>query len=198
VSYPQGTIHRVKRCKKCGIVKPFEEFYREKGCRDGYRPECKVCNLAARKAWYAANREREIARVKAWQQANPDRVNASQRARHLANPNRAREGHLRRKFGLSLEDYDQLLATQGGVCGICLEPPRPGESFHVDHHDERDGVRGILCVRCNNALGQLREDIAIAERAVDYLASNGFVPSGTYADQALAVARAKGLVGVSG
>jgi hypothetical protein len=55
--------------------------------------------------------------------------------------------------------------------------PADDQAFHVDHLG--DSVRGILCVRCNNALGQLKEDVGLAERAVDYLDSGGFVPAVT-------------------
>ena len=91
-----------------------------------------------------------------------------------------------------------MLARQGGVCAVCRQPPKADESFHVDHHDERGGIRGVLCVRCNNALGQLREDVEIAQRALDYLASNGFVRTGEFDLLELTVARAGLLVRVSG
>jgi hypothetical protein len=186
----------MKRCKRCNEVKPLTDFYREKGCRDGHRPECKVCNLAARKAKYQENPAREIARVKAWQQRNADRVADYQRRYRAEHRGELRAGHLRRKFGLTQADYEAMLAAQGGVCAICLDPPSDGESLHVDHLG--DSVRGILCVRCNNALGQLREDVEIAERAVDYLASDGFVRTGEYGVHALAITRARELVSAPG
>jgi hypothetical protein len=62
----------VKQCNKGGATRPLEDFYAEKGGRDGRRPECKVCTGARRKQWYAANKKREIARVTAWQKANPE------------------------------------------------------------------------------------------------------------------------------
>jgi hypothetical protein len=188
----------MKRCQRCGCVKPLSDFYREKGCRDGHRPECKTCNLAARKAKYLENPAKEIARVKQWQRRNPERVADYQRRYRAENKIAFREGHLRRKFAMTIEAYEAMLAAQGGVCAICGEPPNSGESLHVDHHDERGGVRGILCVRCNNALGQLREDVSVAERAVDYLESNGFARTGVYELHVLAVARAKGLVKAAG
>ena len=71
-----------------------------------------------------------------------------------------REGHLRRKFGLTQAGYDALLEAQGGGCAVCGEKPTEGKSFHVDHLG--DDVRGILCVRCNNALGQIKESAELA------------------------------------
>ena len=165
--------------------------------RDGLRSDCKVCNLATRKQWYAENRAREIARVKQWQQDNKDRVNQKHREYREARPEAIREGHLRRRFGLTLESYAQLLAAQGGGCAICGDPEPEGGSHHVDHDHETDAVRGILCVRCNNALGQLREDVDLVARAMDYLGSNGFAPSGAYEMIELARERAGSLCGVA-
>src|SRR5262245_42197596 len=145
----------MKRCSKCREFKALSEFYVEKYGRDGLRPECKACNLAARKAWYANNQEREIARVKAWQRANTERVNARQRECRRANPDRIREGHLKRTFGITLEDFDAMLEAQGGGCAICGRPALEGTSLHVDHEHETGVVRGLLCFTCNGALGML-------------------------------------------
>jgi hypothetical protein len=65
----------MKHCKVCGETKLLDDFYRSKLGRDGVRPECKECNLAARKVKYAANPEPHIARVKKWQQENAERLN---------------------------------------------------------------------------------------------------------------------------
>ncbi len=57
---------------------------------------------------------------------------------------------------------------QGGGCAICGK--RPGKvSLHVDHDHETGEVRGLLCVGCNNALGQFRDDLELLARASDYL-----------------------------
>src|SRR5436305_14191310 len=92
--------------------------------------------------------------------ANPELFAAYQRS-YRARPERKiadRAGHLKRKFGLTLEQYDELLASQSGGCAICGDAPEAGTSLHIDHDHETGAVRGLLCVRCNNALGQLKED----------------------------------------
>jgi len=188
----------MKRCKRCGVTKPLGDFYREKGCRDGHRPECKSCNLAARKVWYQANREREIARVKAWQQANPERVNASNQKSRAANPDRARDGYLRRTFGLSLAEYEEMLTAQHGTCAICGRPPRKGSSLHVDHDHETGAVRGLLCFRCNGGLGQFKEEFERLVTASEYL-SGDLEPIRTRTlFRGMSVARARRLSSVSG
>jgi len=82
--------------------------------------------------------------------------------------------HLRRKFGMTLGQYDAILAAQEGGCAICGDPPLDGRSMHVDHRGA--AIRGILCVRCNNALGQLRDDPELMLRAAEYVTLDGFAP----------------------
>src|SRR4051794_14572418 len=113
----------MKRCKKCGEWKAESEYYRSKGMADGFRSDCKECNLAAKRARYAADPQREIARVKEWQQKHKEIVNARNRAYREANPLAMREWHLRRAFGISIADYQELLRRQGGGCAICRKPP---------------------------------------------------------------------------
>ena len=81
-----------------------------------------------------------------------------------------RAGHLRRLYELTPEQYDELLAAQGGVCAICQEPPH-GDRLHVDHDHRTGRIRGLLCQLCNRALGALRDRPDLAEAAAAYLAS---------------------------
>lgn len=68
-----------------------------------------------------------------------------------------RESRLRRYYNLTLKRYLEILARQGGVCGICGDPPPEDTLFHVDHdHSCCSGertcglcIRGLLCARCN-------------------------------------------------
>jgi hypothetical protein len=162
-----------KVCRLCGVEKSLEDFYRARGSRDGYRSECKGCNLLQRKATYPERRDWAIARAKAWAEANRERYLQYQEEyrqsgrKALSN----RKSHLKRKFGMSLEDYQRLLTLQGGRCAICGDPPPADAAFHVDHDHETGAVRGLLCVRCNNGLGQFREDpqlLVMASQYVDY------------------------------
>ncbi|MBA3652914.1 MAG: endonuclease VII domain-containing protein [Actinobacteria bacterium] len=161
----------MKRCKHCGDTKSVDLFYRDTAARDGLRPECKACTATRRKAWYEQNKGHEIARVKAWQVANSERHLANQRQRR-AKPEvkaREREGYLLRKYGITQARYDELLAKQGGVCAICDRPPSDKISLHVDHSHGDGAIRGLLCFRCNNALGDLGDDPATLKRAIAYL-----------------------------
>ena len=163
----------MKRCRKCGELKPLTEFYREKGCRDGYRNDCKACFAARSKQWYLKNREHVVARVKTWQQANAERHNAYQRQYRADHAQQFREGHLRRVFKLTSAEYEALLEAQGGVCAVCKRAPRAGRSLHVDHDHETGAVRGLLCFSCNAGLGQFHDDPLRIAAVIVYLATAG-------------------------
>jgi hypothetical protein len=180
----------VKRCRVCGELKVLDDFYAAAGMRDGHRNDCKACNLAAKAARTALNPQANRDRVKRWQEENYDRYRARQRAykqlpeRKLAE----REYHLKKKYGITLADYDELLEVQGGVCAICGEARPEDRALHVDHDHETGEVRGLLCFRCNNALGDLREEYELFQRAANYLDRDAELTD-------LARARVKALVG---
>lgn len=81
----------------------------------------------------------------------------------------ARVRLLREVYGLTLEEYDAMLIAQGGVCAICREEPT--RSLAVDHDHATGQVRGLLCIRCNRAIGNLRDDPNLARRLAEYLDS---------------------------
>jgi Autographiviridae endonuclease VII len=161
----------MKACVKCGVVQPLDCFYMAPGTRDGHRGDCKSCFRAKAKARYPQVREANIARARKWREDNLERFQANQR-RMRNTPEgklRQRAGHLMRKFGMTIEQYDEMLAAQGGGCFICARPPREDISLHVDHDHSTGKVRGILCFRCNNALADFQEDVRLLAKAADYL-----------------------------
>ena len=84
---------------------------------------------------------------------------------------RKRAGHLKRKYGMSVEQYDAMLEAQGSGCCICGRSSREDISLHVDHDHSAGRVRGILCFCCNNALADLKEDPELLQKAVATSAS---------------------------
>jgi hypothetical protein len=161
----------MKRCSKCGVEQSADQFYKAKGTRDGLRGDCKACFAKRARANYLANSEREIARVKQWQQANPDRVRATQRKRRSRPGSKLADRvlHLKRKYGMTLRQYEEMLEAQEGRCAICEEPPRADISLHIDHDHATGVVRGLLCFKCNNALGDFADDGDRLIRAANYL-----------------------------
>ena len=76
-----------------------------------------------------------------------------------------------RKYGITLEQYNAMLAAQGGVCALCKMPGRFGkyDKLDVDHCHETGRVRGLLCITCNHALGILGDNVEALEKAIKYL-----------------------------
>lgn len=161
----------MKRCRKCGVEKALDDFDSAKGARDGRRGDCKSCFQARAKARYPAVREQAIARATKWREENPERFRANQQRRRSMPEakRRARDYHLQRNFGISVDQYDELLRAQSGRCAICHSKPTPGISLHVDHDHETGSNRGLLCFRCNNALGDLGDDMDRLRVAGEYL-----------------------------
>ena len=86
-----------------------------------------------------------------------------------------REYHLQNKYGLSLHEYDQKLASQGGLCAVCLtDNPGSRGRFCVDHNHQTGEVRGLLCATCNQGIGLLQDNPATLTRAATYLEDRGY------------------------
>lgn len=73
----------------------------------------------------------------------------------------------RRKFGLSEEDYTTLINRSQGLCETCNKPM--GDKRCIDHDHSTGKVRGVLCNKCNTALGLLSDDIQLLGRLIQYL-----------------------------
>jgi hypothetical protein len=85
---------------------------------------------------------------------------------------RARDMRLRREFGITLAQYNAVLEFQGGKCAICNRPVREFKTrLAVDHSHTSGLLRGLLCWRCNKALGVFRDDLNRLRAAVEYLIS---------------------------
>lgn len=177
-----------RTCSKCGQSKPLSGFVKHAACNGGYQRICKDCKNAYLRNYLAANpdqRRKAKARRKLWRAdpINRSYENAQQYQRFRDDPERravASRKHLyKRKYGFTIEDYDRLVAAQGGGCAICHGPPfGQHRYFNFDHDhaccpgEESCGkcIRGLLCSRCNTAIGLLLEDPVRLESAMEYLA----------------------------
>lgn len=72
--------------------------------------------------------------------------------------------------GMTVTEYDQLMEQQGGRCSICrLEKQRIKRRLCVDHDHISGRIRGLLCYKCNSAIGLLNDDISLLNNAISYL-----------------------------
>ncbi len=66
-------------------------------------------------------------------------------------PNYKRDWNLKDRYGISLDQYNQLLEAQAGRCAICRNQPKT-RALHVDHDHKSGKIRGLLCMNCNRRL----------------------------------------------
>jgi hypothetical protein len=107
--------------------------------------------------------------------ANRKRLNAKSLAWHHSNKDRSKDIKLRCYYRISIDDYQKMLVEQHGVCAICHKPEiivcRGSEikALSVDHNHATGKIRGLLCDRCNRALGFMDDDPAKLIAAANYL-----------------------------
>ena len=163
----------MKRCPACKTTKPITEFSIRRASPDGRNGTCKACACECRDRWYQANRTKAIERSTEWRKNNRDKYREWQKRYQTANRDKIRDIKLQQAYGITIQQYNSLLAVQGGRCACCgSESPgnnRRFKHFAVDH-DQRPGrVSGLLCNSCNLAIGKLGDDICSLLNAVDYL-----------------------------
>lgn len=148
----------LKRCGRCRHVKPFDDFNRmtRRSGPSDRQSTCRACS----------------------------RLEQARRTNDPIEQRRARDNRLRRQFGITADQFELILAAQGGVCAVCGEEPGD-RAFHVDHdHACCPGgtkvqtcgqcIRGITCPQCNAGLGHFKDSVERLEAAVKYLTTSGF------------------------
>jgi len=94
----------------------------------------------------------------------------SSRTRNNYNYEKQREYLLKKKYGITTEKYDKMLSEQDYKCYICHKhEDKLDRSLAVDHCHKTGKVRGLLCGNCNRFLGQIDDNVNIAERLLNYL-----------------------------
>lgn len=137
----------MKKCSQCGEVKENSCFIKSNKTLSGLTSECKNC-----KKKYTINKEYH----KEYYQRNKEEIN-----------NKNRNNHLRRTYGISTEQYEQLKRNQNGKCAICGGDPT--STLHVDHCHMTGAIRGLLCNTCNSGLGKLKDSTDLLQKAIKYL-----------------------------
>ena len=84
-----------------------------------------------------------------------------------------RDRALRKNYGIGLETYNIMLQMQNGVCAICGKVNPDGKALAVDHDHITGRVRGLLCAKCNWAIGNFGDNSKMLKRAFEYLEKGG-------------------------
>ncbi|MFF3939503.1 endonuclease VII domain-containing protein [Streptomyces phaeofaciens] len=183
-----------KQCRNCKRDLPRASFARDRNRRDGLQVDCRECVAEYSAAHYRRRREamgkpvrekvdvpvghklcRTCGEVKPhseWHRNTTASDGLSTRCK-ACRAERGRRDHLRRRYGLSLAERDAMVASQMGLCVICLKAP----AVHVDHCHETGRVRGVLCFNCNSAIGKLGDDPDAVRRAAAYLEGTPWKPT---------------------
>lgn len=138
-----------------------------KAAQTAYRTENAEEITARRAARRAANPEKTRANRKKRYVANIEKERAYQSARRAANPEKIKASQLMTKYGLSPEAFRSMLLQQENACGICKKVF--SKTPCVDHCHKTGEVRGLLCRRCNVALGAFGDSLEGLECAKEYL-----------------------------
>ena len=132
---------KTKTCSRCKINKVLAEFYKQTASVDGHSSYCRICVRETTGAWHRANPERQKV---------------------------IRSRTRNKRLGLERGEFGQLLKGQQGKCAICFTPLTRRNGTR-DHHHDCGKLRGLLCTRCNSAIGALGDNVEGLERALAYL-----------------------------
>ena len=95
---------------------------------------------------------------------------AYQRAYNQRNPDRLRGYHLKKMYGITLEEREEMSKASQGRCYVCGAPDGTDRNpHHIDHNHDTGELRGLLCVGCNVSLGLLEENPDRIRALADYI-----------------------------
>lgn len=154
-----------KHCSGCNTTKEITEFHIDNSEKDGYRHQCKVCRNAKQREY--ANNNRDLIKAR-------NAAKAEQRKAYYQSPKgieSSRRAHLKRKYGITLEEYNEMSEKQNHVCDICgtEEMNNKNKVLCVDHNHISGEIRGLLCGNCNLGLGNLQDSKELLIKAIKYL-----------------------------
>ena len=87
-----------------------------------------------------------------------------------------RNAELQRRYGITQNDYEVMIAEQNNQCAICNTTEPGGRHnrgyFVVDHCHTTGKVRKLLCNNCNTALGLVGDNVDTLHKMINYLSIN--------------------------
>ena len=120
--------------------------------------------------WTERNREHIRSQQRDYRKRNKARIAKVKKT--WARTTNAAHRRTLKAYGMTVADYDAMLARQGGRCAICRRPP--GKRRLAVDHDHRTGRnRALLCGSCNLLIGYARENLRVLWAAIEYLHRHG-------------------------
>lgn len=148
-----------KFCPKCKNNLETSLFNRANR-RDGYQTYCRNCHNTMQREKYKNNPEEKLKRQ------------IRQRKRQSVNPLAKKDAELKRLYNISIDDYLAMFKDQNMVCKVCKSECKTKNSLSVDHDHNTGKVRGLLCNRCNRAIGMFEDNPDLLIKAAKYLQLN--------------------------
>lgn len=152
----------LKWCNGHSNFAPIDQFSPRSG-------RCRICRNGRIKEL-----GQQTSHKKKMESQNKPRNKEQKRMYYIANRHNVRNHQLMRTYGISLEQYNSILISQGGYCALCSATSKSGKNLAVDHDHLTGQIRGLLCSRCNTSLERIERIPNWSETAKHYLAkSNG-------------------------
>lgn len=150
----------MKVCTTCKVAKSLECFNKDSTNTDGHEYGCRECRGLRRRETYKKN-------------AEVNKVKSRDKSRNFRRTRKewSRNYDLKRNYGITTEQYLEMLKEQDYKCKICLtsDPKGRHKQFAVDHCHKAGHIRGLLCNACNVGLGSFRDSIDSLQNAINYL-----------------------------
>ena len=158
------------RCRKGHLYTP-ETTYTNPNSGDR---RCLTCANSYAKEYAGTHGEERRQRSRNYYRNNPAKNLAASKQWRLDNPEKKKQcdrtGLLRREYGLSMSEYNQMISDAGGLCALCCEL---SDKLYVDHNHTTGKVRGLVCSRCNMLMGHLETNGYLVQRALVYITTRG-------------------------
>lgn len=164
-----------RKCKQCHLIKPLTDFEPGKRYKNGRMPVCRLCRRLQRENLYKRERVpvegsklcRRCDRSMGLGEFQKDRrspdgyspqcKSCRRRYRSKEDPRVSKDRMMRWKFGISLDEFEEMIKEQEGRCAACGDLPSSGKVLHLDHCHKTGRIRRPICGNCNTALGLLKE-----------------------------------------
>jgi hypothetical protein len=154
-----------KFCPSCKLSKSVDYFGKNKNRSDNLQVYCKECYNSKSRLEKQKHKEKYSQSNKIWRETNKEKLKSRVRYRDVD-----RNGELKRRYGISLEEYNNLLEEQNALCAICYcSVAENKKALFVDHNHTTNAVRGLLCHKCNTFLSLAKENIDILSSAILYI-----------------------------
>jgi len=163
----------MKTCKKCNKNKDLSCFWKQKRAKDGLRSDCKDCNRIEHQKWVENNRDKTRESSRKFAKENRDKAKKKLEKWRKKNPEKVKDYRLKKRYGITIDQYNDTLEKQNHCCYICKKHKSEFDKpFGVDHCHTTGKVRGLLCGKCNRAIGLLEDNKDIINSAKEYLEKN--------------------------